>query len=67
MSQDRPVLGILLMLGFCIVAPMGDAVAKMLGNSVPLGQVVLLRFALQVVILLPPKVKTRFATSEGEE
>jgi len=41
------------MLGFCVVAPIGDAVAKVLGTSVPLGQVVLIRFALQALVLIP--------------
>lgn len=41
------------MLGFCILAPIGDAVAKILGNEVPLGDVVLIRFAVQVLILVP--------------
>ena len=53
MTQDRPLLGIALMLGFCIVAPMGDAVAKLLSASVPVGQVLLIRFAIQVAVLLP--------------
>lgn len=53
MAQDRPLLGILLMLGFCVVAPMGDAVAKLLGQSVPLGELLLVRFAIQAVILIP--------------
>ncbi len=53
MTHDKPILGIALMLGFCIIAPVGDAVAKMLGASVPLGQVVLIRFALQALILIP--------------
>ncbi|MEO0402092.1 MAG: DMT family transporter [Pseudomonadota bacterium] len=53
MTHDRPLLGILLMLGFCIVAPMGDAVAKLLGQSVPLGQLLFVRFAIQAMILLP--------------
>lgn len=53
MTHDRPLLGILLMLGFCIVAPVGDAVAKVLGQSVPLAQLVLVRFAVQAVILIP--------------
>lgn len=53
MTHDRPVLGILLMLGFCIVAPMGDAVAKMLSTRVPLGQVVLVRFGVQAALLIP--------------
>ena len=47
------------MLGFCIVAPIGDAVAKILGESVPLAQVVLVRFALQAVILIPLVWTTR--------
>lgn len=53
MTQDNPLLGILLMLGFCIVAPMGDAVAKILGQSIPLGELLLVRFAVQAFILIP--------------
>ncbi len=53
MNHDRPLLGILLMLGFCVVAPVGDAVAKLLGGSVPLTQVVLIRFAIQALVLIP--------------
>lgn len=53
MTHDRPVLGILLMLGFCVVAPMGDAVAKLLGQSLPLGQMLLIRFAIQALVLIP--------------
>ena len=53
MTQDKPLLGIALMLGFCILAPMGDAVAKILGQSVPLGQLLLVRFAIQAIILIP--------------
>lgn len=43
----------MLMLGFCIVAPMGDAVAKLLGPLVPLAQLLFFRFAFQAVILIP--------------
>ena len=53
MTQDKPLLGILLMLGFCVVAPMGEAVAKILGQSIPLGQLLLVRFAVQAIILIP--------------
>lgn len=53
MTTDRPILGILLMLGFCVVAPMGDAVAKLLGPLVPLVQLVFVRFAVQALILVP--------------
>lgn len=53
MTADRPLLGILLMTGFCIVAPMGDSIAKLLGGVIPLGQLVMTRFAVQALLLLP--------------
>ncbi len=53
MNRDNPLLGILLMFGFCIVAPMGDAVAKLLGGKVPLGQLLFIRFAIQALVLIP--------------
>ena len=53
MNIDRPLLGIMLMLGFCVLAPVGDAVAKILGQTVPIGQLVLVRFAVQAVLLIP--------------
>ncbi len=57
--MDRPVLGISLMLGFCIVAPMGDAVAKLLGPLIPLAQLLFVRFAVQAIILIPLVIATR--------
>jgi len=53
MTADRPLLGILLMLGFCLVAPMGDSIAKILGDTIPVGQLVTLRFIVQAALLLP--------------
>lgn len=53
MMADRPLLGVLLMLGFCVLAPMGDSIAKLLGDVVPLGQLILVRFGVQVALLLP--------------
>lgn len=53
MIQDRPFLGILLMLGFCVLAPLGDATAKILGEAVPVPLLILVRFAVQAAILLP--------------
>ena len=47
------MVGVALMLGFCLIAPIGDAVAKLLGESVPLAQVVLVRFAVQAAVLIP--------------
>jgi drug/metabolite transporter (DMT)-like permease len=53
MTIDRPLLGIMLMLAFCLLAPIGDAVAKILGQTVPIGQLVLVRFAVQALLLIP--------------
>jgi drug/metabolite transporter (DMT)-like permease len=53
MIADKPFLGILLMLAFCIVTPLGDAVAKLLGQTVPIGEFLLFRFAIQAALLIP--------------
>ena len=53
MEQDRPVLGIVLMLGFCLAAPLGDALAKLLGGSMDVAQLVGIRMSLQVLLLAP--------------
>jgi len=50
---DRPFLGILLMLGFCVLAPLGDAMAKLLGGSLSVGFLVFVRFSIQAALLLP--------------
>ncbi len=53
MSVDRPVLGIVLMLCFCVLAPLADALAKLLGGEIGVGQLVAIRMAVQVVLLFP--------------
>ncbi|WP_136659240.1 DMT family transporter [Nitratireductor sp. XY-223] len=53
MISDRPLLGILLMIGFCILAPLGDSIAKLLSDTVPLGVLLIVRFALQALLLVP--------------
>ncbi len=53
MTQDRPLLGIALMLGFCVTIPVCDAIAKLLGDHIPVGQIVFARFAFQAALLLP--------------
>lgn len=47
------MLGILLMLGFCVLAPLGDSIAKLLGGRIDVAQLVAIRFAIQFLILLP--------------
>jgi drug/metabolite transporter (DMT)-like permease len=58
MQPDRPLLGILLMLGFCVLAPVADALAKLLGAHLAVGQLVALRFAFQAAILVPLTLAT---------
>lgn len=53
MTGDRPLLGIALMLGFCLMAPMGDALGKLLAVTVPLNIILLARFGVQAAVLLP--------------
>lgn len=50
---DRPVLGVMLMLGFCALAPLGDGSAKALGATMALGQLLLVRFVIQAALLTP--------------
>lgn len=47
------------MLGFCVLAPMGDSIAKLLGGTIPLLQLLLVRFFVQAVLLLPNIVLRR--------
>ena len=62
---DRPFLGILLMLGFCVLAPLGDATAKMLGERMSVGFLVFVRFLAQAVIFSAMLVLFRLALPKG--
>ncbi|MFO6463205.1 DMT family transporter [Jannaschia sp. KMU-145] len=50
---DRPALGMALMLGFCVTAPLSDAMAKIAAGTFPVLQLVFIRFVVQAVILIP--------------
>ncbi len=56
-TSDRPFLGILLMLGFCMLVPLSDAQAKALGEEVALLALITLRFLFP--LLLYPWLKLR--------
>ncbi|HEV8037073.1 DMT family transporter [Yoonia sp.] len=53
MSTDRPFFGVMLMLCFCVLAPLGDSIAKILGGAVVLMVLLFARFAVQALMLLP--------------
>ncbi len=52
LPADRPLRGVLLVIAFCILAPLGDAMAKLLGEM-PLGQLLLARYGIQAALLVP--------------
>lgn len=61
MTADRPLLAIALMAGFCFIAPLSDATAKLLGDAAyaqPVFQVLAVRFVLQAVFLVPLAMAT---------
>jgi len=53
MIADRPHLGIALMVGFCALAPLADAIAKLLTETFAVGQLLVVRFGMQAALLLP--------------
>lgn len=53
MNEDQPFLGVMLMLAFCVLAPLGDSIAKLLGGVVALSILILVRFGVQAAILMP--------------
>lgn len=53
MTADRPLLAIALALGFCVLAPLTDAMSKLLVVHMGLGELLFIRFALQTLLLLP--------------
>ncbi len=53
MNNDRPLLGVFLMVGFALTVPGIDALAKLAGDFIPVGQIVASRFCIQAALLLP--------------
>jgi drug/metabolite transporter (DMT)-like permease len=54
MTRDTTLQGVLLMLAFCVLAPLLDVSAKLAAeNGVPVGQVTFARFVVQTALMLP--------------
>jgi len=51
--SDRPLLGIVLMLGFCLTAPLIDVASKLAAATIPVGQVTTARFVVQAALMIP--------------
>lgn len=52
-STDNVLLGVALMLGFCVTAPLLDVAAKLASSSVPIGQITAARFIVQCSLMAP--------------
>jgi drug/metabolite transporter (DMT)-like permease len=52
-AQENPSLGAMLMIGFCICAPLLDVCAKLASEAIPVGQITTARFFFQALIMLP--------------
>lgn len=52
-APDRILPGVALMVAFCILAPLLDVSAKLAAATIPVGQIVLARFAVQGALMLP--------------
>lgn len=54
MTRDTTLQGVLLMLAFCVIAPLLDVAAKLAAeDGVPVGQVTAARFLVQTALMLP--------------
>ena len=53
MISDRPLIGLLFVFAFCLLAPLGDALVKVVGFGAPLMMLMLSRFVFQALSLVP--------------
>ena len=54
MTRDTTLQGVILMLAFCVIAPLLDVGAKLAAeNGIPVGQVTAARFVVQTALMLP--------------
>ena len=53
MHPDRTLLGMALMLGFCLTAPLIDVASKLATVNIPVGQITTARFIVQAALMLP--------------
>ena len=51
MGRDHTLYGILLMVGFSLIAPLMDSMAKLIGDAVAVGQIAATRFAVQSALI----------------
>ncbi|EKD60075.1 MAG: RarD family protein, partial [uncultured bacterium] len=52
-TENRILPGILLMLAFCVLAPLLDTASKLATDLIPVGQITAARFVVQGALMLP--------------
>lgn len=65
--HDRPMLGIILMLGFCVTAPLIDVFSKLAAPTVAVGMITAARFIIQTLVLLPVVLLMRVSLTVPRE
>ena len=53
MRQDKTLMGVALMLAFCVLAPLLDTASKLATETIPVGQITAARFVVQAALMLP--------------
>ncbi len=59
MKPDRTLLGVGLMLAFCVFAPLLDLASKLATQTIPVGQITAARFVVQAAFMLPVALAMR--------
>lgn len=61
MNQDRILPGIVLMLAFCVLAPLLDTASKLATATIPVAQITTARFVVQGVLMVPVALMMRLS------
>lgn len=64
-SADRPLIGVLMTIGFCMIIPFSDALAKILMDTVPLVTILLARFVGQMLMSTPSMIRRGIRMPRG--
>ncbi len=65
MKNDQTLRGVLLMVGFCFLAPLLDVASKLATDAIPVGQITAFRFVFQGLCMLPIILIMRLSWAAG--
>ena len=52
-QENRVINDVVLMVGFCIIAPLLDVFAKVASTQIPIAQITTFRFVVQALLMVP--------------